>query len=241
MNHPWAICIGENDASSLTSLRLVPDIEVAAVGSMVWLRGKSFDEALSPKLAALPAGGRYEWLVPDRLRQLGHHIPSGRLPAASWRPLREWLQIELPVAALPAGVPATVALRLVRSTGERAVELLVTSFDEFRRFATDAAQVRLERLRFAATQDGRVLVQGTPLPPIPGRRFALYQGVAVPAGFAWQPAVGAEVVNRRLGVSGGALVLWNEDGTMTRLHTEQLIPVTRSAVRATAEGLAGIR
>ena len=97
--------------------------------------------------------------------------------------------------------------------------------------------MRIERLRFAVTADGRVLVQGTPLPPIPGSRFVLHQGVAVPAGFAWHPAVGADVLSRRLGVSGDALVLWNVDETMTRLHTEQLIPATRSAVRATEEGL----
>jgi hypothetical protein len=155
--------------------------------------------------------------------------------------LREWLQVELPVAALPAGLPATVPLRLVRSSEEREADLLLTTFDEFRRFAIDVAQVRLERLRFAVTAEGRVLVQGTPLPPIPGRRFVLHQGVAVPAGFAWQPAVGADVLSRRLGVSGDALVLWNEDDTVTRLHTEQLIPVTRSAVCMTEEGLAGLQ
>ena len=238
MNHPWAICIGGQDASSLASLRLAPGIEVAVVGSLVWLRGDA-DESLSPKLAVLPARGRYEWMEPDRLRPLDHRIPSDLLPAASWLPLREWLQVELPVAALPAGLSATAPLRLVRSTEEREADLLLTTFDEFRRFATKAAQVRLERLRFAATEDGRVLVHGTPLPPLPGQRFVLRQGLAVPAGFAWQPAVSAEVVIRRFGVAGDALVLWNADDTITRLHTEQLIPVTRGAVRATAEGLAG--
>lgn len=239
MNHAWAICIGEKDASSLASLRLVPGIEIAVAGSLVWLRGESVDDSISPRLAALPARERYEWMKPDRLRPLNHRIPSDLLPAASWLPLREWLQVELPVAALPASLSATVPLRLVRSTEEREANLLLTTFDEFHRFATEAAQIRLERLRFAATENSRVLVHGTPLPPLPGQRFVLRQGLAIPAGFAWQPAVSAEVVIRRFGVSGNALVLCNTDYTITRLHTEQLIPVTRSAVRATAKGLAG--
>jgi hypothetical protein len=236
----WAISMDEKDASSLASLRLVPGIEVALAGSVVWLRGRATDESTSPKLAALPVRKRYEWLEPDLLRQLGHRIPSERLPAASWGPLREWLQVRIPVAALPAGLPATVPLRLIRSTEERQADLLLTTIELFRRFSTDAAQVRLERLRFAASADGRVLVKGTPLPPLPGQRFVLYQGVAVPAGFAWQPAVSAEVVIQRFNVSGDALVLWNADDTITRLHQEQLIPVTRSAVRKTAERLAAI-
>ena len=117
---------------------------------------------------------------------------------------------------------------------------MLTTLEEFHRFIFKAANVRLERLRFAASNDGRVLVHGTPLPPLPGQRFVLHQGVAVPAGFTWQPAVTPEIAARRFGVSGDALVLWNDDDTITRLHAEQLVPVTRSAVVATVNALADL-
>ena len=241
MNFPWAICIAREDAASLAALRLTMGLEVAESGQDVWLRGQRGDESLDAKLSALPARGRYELLAENHLRQIDRRVPSARLPNLRWQPLEAWLQVELPVAAFPANEPASVPLRLVRSTDERNPELLFTRFAEFKRFAEQGAQVRLDRLQFAADAGGRVLVRGRPLPPLPGCRFILHGGVAVPAGFAWQPAVSAEVLTRRFGVSGDALVLWNEDGTITRLHGEQFVPATRSAVRATGQALAESR
>jgi hypothetical protein len=238
MNHAWAICIGVKDTGALASLRLVSGVEIAMVGVTVWLRGRAVDDSTAAQLSGLPARGRFEWVGSDQLRRLEHRIPSERLPAAFWQPLSEWLRVELPVAALPASLPATASLRLVRSLEEREADLLLTTLEEFHRFVLATARVRLDRLRFAASEGGRVLVQGTPLPPLPGKRFILHQGVAVPAGFTWQPAVSVGVVARRFGVSTDTLVIWNEDDTITRLHSEQLIPATRSGVVATVGALA---
>lgn len=237
MNNAWAICIAREDAESLAGLRLNAGIEVGEVGQLLWLRGRRCDESNAAKLAALPACARYEWLAPDGLRRIEQRIPSTKLPDVPWQPLSAWLRVEVPVAAMPAHEPAPISLRLVRSTDERDPELLMTRLTEFDQFTRQAAQVRLDHLQFAAAADGRALVRGSPLPPLPGQRWVLHRGVAVPAGFAWQPAVKAEVLTRRFGVSGDAVVLWNQDGTITRLCAEQFVLATRSAVRSTARAL----
>ena len=237
MNSPWAICIAREHGSSLAALRLGSGIEVGEHGQQLWLRGQQCDENLERKLSALPAVGRYEWLPPAQIRMLGQRIPAGGMPNLQWQSLAGWLQVEIPALAMPANPPATVALQLVRSTSERDPELLLTSVDELTRFAASAAQVRLSRLQFAAEENGSAFVRGQPLPPLPGQRYVLHGGVAVPAGFMWEPAVGADVLTRRFGVSGDALVVWNEDGNITRLHSEQFVPLTRSALRATQQAL----
>lgn len=233
MNFPWAICIGLEDVAALAAIRLVGGIEVATAGKEIWLRGQRGDDTLDEKLPALPANARYEWLNLDQLRRVDQRVPSGRFPALAWQPLAAWLQVEAPIAALPALEPRPVPLQLIRSTDEREPELLLTELAAFQSFVTQAAQVRLGRLHFAATADGRVLVRGKPLPPLSGSRFVLHCGVAVPAGFSWSPTVSPEVLARRFAVSGDALLLWNENNTLTRLHGEQFMPVSRSAVRAT--------
>lgn len=237
MNFPWALCIALEDAAALAALRLHPGLEVATGTREVWLRGQPADERFSARLLALPATGRFEWLLPDKLRPLENRIPSQRLPVLGWQRLDAWLQVEFPAAALPANQPEAVTLRLVRSGEERNPDLLLTRLDVFQEFAAQAALVRLERLRFAATADGHVLIHGTPLPPLPGQRFVLHKGLAVPAGYAWQPAVSAEVLAHRLGASDEAPVLWNEDGTITRLHSEQFVSATRSAVLTTVKAV----
>jgi hypothetical protein len=233
--------MGREDGAALAAIRLIGGIQVAEVGKEIWLRGQGGDDSLGGKLSALPANARYEWLKPDQLRRIDQRVPSGRFPTLQWQPLAAWLQVELPVAALPALEPRPVSLRLIRSTDEREPELLLTDIKAFQEFASQVAQVRLERLQFAAAADGRVIVRGKPLPPLPGCRFVIHGGVAVPAGYCWEPAISPEVLARRFAVSGAALVLWNEVGTITRLHGEQFMPVSRSAVRATQQALAESR
>jgi hypothetical protein len=234
-NFPWSICLAREDAGSLATLRLTSGIEVGDHGATVWLRGQRGDEKLEAKLSALPARARYEWLSSNQLRRIDQRIPTDSFPVVPWQSLNTWLQVEMPSAAIPAEPPLSVPLRLVRSNVEQEPELLLTRLDDLIRFASMAAQVRLERLQFAANGTAEVLVRGRPLPPVPGRRFVLHGSVAVPAGFSWEPKVSADVLIRRFAVSSDALVVWNEDHTITRLHSEQFVPLSRSALRATQQ------
>jgi hypothetical protein len=88
--------------------------------------------------------------------------------------------------------------------------------------------------------NGCVLVQGSPVPPLPGKRFVVHGNIAVPAGFAWMPAVSTSVLLRLFGGAESSLILWEEQGRFTRLSAEQFVPVTRAAVKATSEAFAGI-
>jgi hypothetical protein len=235
MNFPWAIQLARHDARALAGLRLRPGIEVAEIENEVWVRGKAADEELTLKLSALPAQARYEWLSDNRLRRLEKLIPAGSLPVLRWEPIKAWVQIEFPTAALPIAEAVPVGLQLVRSAEEHEADLLLTNIEQWSRFALTAAKVRLERLRFAVDNGGRVLVQGNPLPPLPGKRFVVRGNVAVPAGFAWSPAVSTGVLLRLFGGAENSLVLWEEQGAITRLVAEQFVPATRAAVKATEQ------
>lgn len=233
LNFSWAICMSRADAAALAGLRLTPGIEVAEAGADLWLRGQPAGESLVPRLLALPATGRFERLASGQLRRLDQRIPSRQLPDVTWLPLNKWLQIHLPAAARPATKPAPVALRLARSATESEPELLLTGLEAFQNFVRQAPLVRLQRWVFAADDNGQVLVRGRPLPPLPGKQYVLHQGVAVPAGYGWAPAVSSEVLAQRLGASPSALVLWHEDGSIQRIHQDQCVPVTRGGVAAT--------
>ncbi|MGC3961067.1 MAG: hypothetical protein QM813_24995 [Verrucomicrobiota bacterium] len=238
MNFPWVIRLASADAMALASLRLTPKLQVAEAGMNLWLRGDPGDEALDLKLAALPAEARFELVGAYQLRPHNQRVPSATLQSLHWQPLQNWLQVESPTASLPGDQPRRISLRLERSAAESEPEILWTTLDELGAFAQLAAQVRLDRLQFAANVARQVLVRGTPLPPLPGKRFVLFGNIGVPAGFHWSPAISQEVVARRLGVSAESLVLWNEDGNIMRFHAEQFIGLNRSAIRNTAASLA---
>lgn len=238
MNLPWALRLDRSDAGALAELRLSEGIEVTECNGELWLRGRRCDDALARALRRLPATTRYEWLASDRLREIKQRIPAHQLPPAEWLPLASWLTIAPPLAALPAMATDAVKIRLVRSSEELEPDLLLTTLHSFHAYVQDAAEIRLRPLRFAASADGDVLIQGTPLPPVSGKRFVSHGRIAVPVGFHWAPAVPADVLARRLGVGDGTLVLWRDNVTLTRLGTEQFLPVTRSAMRATYQAMA---
>jgi len=96
-----------------------------------------------------------------------------------------------------------------------------------------AAKVWRLRLRHCA-----VVIRGTPLPPLAGARFVDRGGVAVPAGWTWSPAVDAPTLRRLLQLEKGDLTLWTLDGPWQRIAADDFARAGRSAIRATAEGLA---
>jgi hypothetical protein len=239
MNFAWAICVAREDAAALAALRLQRGIEVAEAPEGTWLRGQGGDDALTAMLAALPATGRYEWYPQkNRLRRLNERLSATPLPDLNWQPLREWAAVEAPLTALPASRPEAVTPTLIRSEREQEPSVILTGLAEWEAFVQTAAQVRLDRLQFAAAADGQVVIRGTPLPPVTGRRYVLHEGsVAAPAGFGWTPDVSAKVLKKLFNVSPGALVMWNDDGTITSLPEEQFIPATRRAMLATRRAI----
>ena len=86
-------------------------------------------------------------------------------------------------------------------------------------------------------KDGRVVLRGKPLPPIPGKRLVEVEGIAVPCGFAWTPPVDAEVVREILGLLPGDLALLEADGTHERIESSAFVPGSRAAARTTLGGL----
>lgn len=237
MNVPWALCLDPADATALSAIRLVDGIEIIEADGELWLRGRRCDEPLARSLRALPARARFEWLEQDRLRRIDQRIPAGQLPAGEWQLLAGYLQPEPPVAALPAALPNLVSLRLTRSTGEHDPNLLLTDIPTLQAYVQDAPEIRLQQWQFAASASGAAIVYGTPLPPLPGDRFVVHGRIAIPAGFHWAPAVSEEVLAQRFSVAEGTLILWRENGSLTRLTVEQFLPMTRSAVRATREAI----
>lgn len=225
------------DAPTLAPLRLVPSIEVADTEEGLWVRGKAGDEKLSCALQTLPAFARFEWLPDGRLRSVESRIPAQSLPSLHWEPIAQWLRVQLPSPALPGDDPERAALSLVRSAQEEPASVLRTNFDAWYNFVLQASEIRLRSLRFALSDSGKVVVWGTPLPPISGRRFVEQEGIAVPAGFSWQPAVSPKVLRQVFQAGEGSLLIWDDNNSCVHLHPEQFVPASRSGVRATADAL----
>ena len=209
----WAVRLPAAEARVAVRLWRVAGVEVCPLVDGLWLRGGALDERLEQRLRSLPNAERFEVLSDGQLRSPGALLPRGWLPRGPWVKLREWLATDLPPGALPGRGVARVLLQLVRAGRAEEPAALLTTIDRWRAYAAAAPQVRLERWQFAAADDGRVLVRGRPLPPIPGQGLVESAGVLVPAGWTWSPAVEAEVVRSVWGLESDELLIWHTDGT----------------------------
>jgi hypothetical protein len=235
MNHPWAVHLAASASSSAAELRMEAGIEILEADAALWMRGKSCDERIDVMLRRLPGATRYEVLNDSQLLPEGKRVPSGRLPEGSWVAIRSWAAVELPVATLAAHCGQRIAIRLEPVSANDEPHILVATISDWSEYATRAPQVRLERLTFAASADGRAIVRGRPLPPIAGARYYERAGVAVPCGWGWPPWLTAELVRAALEIAPGSSALFSPAGTWEEIPADQFVRATRSAVRLTTQ------
>jgi hypothetical protein len=237
---PWAATLPLAELVAVAALRLMPGVRACVVGDQLWVRGDEAGEEVERALDRVAPAARFSVLPDGALVPRGRLLPDAYLPTEmKWLPLSELLRPVPPPAALPGVLTSRAGLALVRSSEERAANVLVTTLQAFAAYADGAPAVRLERLRFAADGE-RALIWGDPLPPLPGDRYAECAGVAAPCGYTWRPALDAGSLARALGLTDGELALLATDGTWQRVPAASFVRARRSAVRFTSRGGAGV-
>lgn len=236
MTSPWAISLPPTTPNPAVALRLVPGIEVHQGADRFWLRGPSYDEALDMRLRSLPDALRFDVFPDGRLQPWNSRLPGGRIPKGPWQAIREWFPIELPVARLVGRGPRRISVSLVPSSRFQPASLLVTRAADWISFATTAARLRLDRLTFAASEDGRIVIRGEPLPPLRGQRFCEDSRIAVPCGWEWPAGMDSATIRQALGLDSSELALFSSAGTWERIAGDEFVRATRSAARLLVRG-----
>lgn len=229
----WAACLLSGRVADLAALRLFPNIEFAEIAGAYWLRGTTLDDPLEHELKKIPGLARFTLLPSDKLRPAGSRIPDRTLPPAVWRQLKQAVTATLPVAALCGENTQRIPVSLVREDKEQPALALFTGLDAWVEYASGAALARLAPLRFAAMENREVLVLGSPLPSISGRRFAGSEGILVPCGFTWTPKVETGVLRQLFELRPDDWVFLDQDNTHQVIRAEQFVAASRSAARKT--------
>jgi hypothetical protein len=229
----WAVSLPIASAQAAAGLRLEPRIEVLETADALWLRGDAANDRLNGLLRQLPGAERFDVLSSGELRPDGSRLPQGKLPGGNWIHLKTWAQVELPTAAFAAVATTAVPLALVRTGDESEANVLLMTLADWKTYGERAPQLRLARLRFAMSAGAQVVVQGSPLPPLPGQRYCERAGVAVPCGWGWSPPVEPELLRDAWQLTPHDLALVHTDATWDHLREDQFVPATHSAIRDT--------
>jgi hypothetical protein len=232
----WAASLPLTAAAGLGPLRFLNHTEALLQGETVWLRGQELNDADELRLRQIPGVERFQVSGDGELFPAGSLLPCGRLPAGTWQKLKDFLQPRLPPLRIVAGTLPQISLSLVRVTQQRDVGALLTTITAWEAYALSAPQVRLQPLKFAMNAERRVLIVGTPLPPLLGELFWEANGIFIAAGWCWSPAVEATIVRRLLQLSDDDVALWPANGQWELIRRSDFVAARRAAVRATAAG-----
>lgn len=230
----WAVCVAVDDARLVAPLIGYHGVTACREGNRFWLQGKCLRDDERDGLARFTGGEKFRVLPDGQLVPWLARIPKGNLPDGPWSPAYDLWQPFLPTAAIPMGRSPRAKLRIVPDDRERACNLLLTTQARWTAFVKTCAQVRLAKWSFAASADGRVLVRGTPLPPVPGTLLVEQSGIAIEAGATWSPAVSSVVVREALQVPASSLGLLFADGRFEIVPGSEFVTATRTAVAVAA-------
>lgn len=231
MTPVWAICIKPDGVDSLGPLRCMRGLQVCMEDEEIWVRGENLETLSSLEVRSLPAVGRYQ-IDTDRLLPLGKRLPVGLLPKGPWSPLQEWAEVDMARPLLPGKTLDRLALSLTPSESPAESNLLITSVEACRVWAEHASALRLARLSIASDlSQQRVLVKGTPLPPLPGARYVINDSVGLPTGYDFDLSISRVDVVSLLRLSPGQCALFEPDGSWSVFNDDDLTAATRSTLR----------
>ncbi|XAM01607.1 hypothetical protein OT109_09455 [Phycisphaeraceae bacterium D3-23] len=241
MTTAWALRISTQHAALLGPLRCKEGLSVLADGPSLWLRGE--DHAALDTLAVrrLPTEGRYTVRADGGLIPVDHALPVGVVPEGAWVGLSQWMQLKAPKAQFAGQTGQRIALSLVRSADERRANLLLTTYRAVRQWAEGASQLRLSPLSVAVDREQQcVALRGEPLPPLPGDRYAVEAGVAVPAGFGFALPLTCTEVAGVVGLKPEQLAVFGPDGGWSLLPEDCFVAATRATLRQIGRPTRGV-
>lgn len=246
MNATWVAEISKQHLPELAQLRLLPDVEMAETASSVWLRGETSLEEAQAALSHVPHVRLFH-AESAGLRLQGNLLVSRTLPTqfgparttevderflTVWQPMILGIPVDLPQTRYASGTVMAIAIRLVRSDQVQRSTLLSTTALLWAEFAESAPKVRLDRLAFAMSDDGRVLVRGEPLPSLPGQQYWETDGNVIPVGWASSPSLDGPTLSKSLGRDDDEFLLLRDDGSVESIPKSSFVQASRAAVRS---------
>jgi MoxR-vWA-beta-propeller ternary system domain bpX2 len=225
--------LSRNDAHTLGAVRCMPGLQAAINNDEIWLRG--IPVAVKPPLALLQLPVKHTYILGEDglLFHPGGLTPVDTLKEMDWQPLLSFVKTVAPVAAMPGRVEAGVPVKLVPAAAAHEGDAMVMPLELWQQYAETAPAVRLQRLRFAVSENGEALIMGTPLPPLPGSEYWLRNGILLPCGYDFEIPLIASFLNKKYNAAGKAFILFTADNSLQVIDGNNFVQATRSAIRLT--------
>jgi hypothetical protein len=228
------LVLAQADHAALGNVRSIAGLKVGIQFEKIWLRGIPAKGETDLRIRQLPAMERYVLKADDQLFQIGKTTPVAYLPRLQWQEIKQYIPLELPVAAYAGRSTEVMDVKLVPSGREENPVALRCRLEHLQVWAETAAEVRIRALRLAGDLEGNVWVMGHPLPSIPGTGFWSCQGLLLPAGMALEFPILAPILLDQYNPGKDSLVVVQgrgEEIACENIPLDLFVAATRSGIR----------
>jgi hypothetical protein len=221
---------------ALAEVRALPGVEVCVHGVWAWVRWQAGEEHVLRRVLPVANLELYEFREARWYPHDGYLPTFDVPPVEGFRPLHQVLfpaaTQPLPTASSRAWEP--VDLVLVADHRPRPATALECAAPELERWADGAPTARVASLQAAFCQ-GRVLLRGRRLPPLPHSERYWGQSVHVPLGLRPEPSLPEAALRNAFGVAPEEILLFKEDHIEV-IPCSVLQPLTRGSLRLAGGG-----
>ncbi|MEY8761435.1 hypothetical protein [Chryseobacterium tongliaoense] len=221
------------DEDFLGSIRDWRNVQIALDEDVIWLKGFTEEQAVSPEIQQLPNFLSYE-LREGLLFRKGALVPSKKVRTALfWTPIDKALRLTFPPSNQNFfGIDEKVEIKLKPSEEEHPAAALLCSMAEIKDLIIATPKFKLENIDWIII-DGKALFLGTPLLAFPGKTYWSKDGHLLPAGFDFEFKNLSSLLQRKYNKEQNQWLLWNENGSYVPIDKNDFRKMSVSSFRLT--------
>ena len=221
------------DEDFLGSIRDWKNVQIALDDEIIWLKGFTGEQAVSPEIQQLPNFLLYE-LRDGLLFQKDALVPSKKMRTALlWTPIDKALRLTFPSSNHNFfGIDEKIEVKLKPSEEEQPAAALLCSISEIKDTIIALPKFKLEKIDWIVIDD-KALFVGNPLLSFPGKTFWSKDGHLLPTGFDFEFKNLSSLLQRKYNASKDQWLLWYEDGSILNINKEDFRKLSVSSFRLT--------
>jgi hypothetical protein len=221
------------DEDFLGSIRDWKNVQVALENDVIWLKGFTDEQAVSPEIQQLPNFLLYE-LREGLLFRKDTLVPSKKVRTALlWTSIDKALRLTfLPSNQNFFGIDEKIEVQLKPSEEEQPAIALLSPIAEIKEIIIALPKFKLEKLDWIVIND-KALFLGNPLLSLPGKTFWTKNGHLLPTGFDFEFKNLSSLLQRKYNADQDQWLLWNEDGSVLPINKNDFRKLSLSSFRLT--------
>ncbi|UMQ41214.1 hypothetical protein MKS83_17645 [Chryseobacterium sp. Y16C] len=221
------------DEDFLGSIRDWKNVQIALDDEIIWLKGFTGEQAISPEIQQLPNFLLYE-LRDGLLFRKDALVPSKKMRTALlWTPIDKALRLTFPSSNHNFfGIDEKIEVKLKPSEEEQPAAALLCPIKDIKEAIVSLPKFKLEKIDWIVIDD-KALFVGNPLLSFPGKTFWSKDGHLLPTGFDFEFKNLSSLLQRKYNASKDQWLLWDEDGSVLNINKEDLRKLSVSSFRLT--------